>query len=217
MFSSRDRFLLALVLGLYLLLGVAYSVLVPVFEASDELSHYPLVQHLATHGLALPTLDPASPGLWKQEGGQPPLYYFLAALGTLAIDTADFPKAYQLNPHADIGIIPLRKSSGTDIMLPTKLLEYVLTGIPAIVPRTPTIQRYFDSEMVEFFEAEQPESLADSLVRLVQNDERRAEMANRSSERFANVYRWESHKQKYVNLVNELIDRKSGGRPKPGS
>ncbi len=104
--ASRERRLLGVILGLYLLLGIAYSVGVPVFEASDELSHYPLVQHLATRGLALPVLDPANPGPWKQEGGQPPLYYFLAALGTSAIDTSDFAAVYQLNPHADIGLVP---------------------------------------------------------------------------------------------------------------
>ena len=57
---------------------------------------------------------------------------------------------------ADIGLVPLRISPGTDIMLPTKLLEYVSLGIPCIVPRTGTIERYFDDEMVQFFTAEIP-------------------------------------------------------------
>ena len=37
-------------------------------------------------------------------------------------------------------------------MLPTKPLEYVSLGIPCVVPRTGTICRYFDEEMVQFFE-----------------------------------------------------------------
>ncbi len=98
--------MLALVLAAYLILGIGYSVITPVFEASDELSHYPLVQYLASHGLRLPVQNPAEPALWKQEGSQPPLYYFLAALATSAIDTTDFPLAYQPNPHADIGLVP---------------------------------------------------------------------------------------------------------------
>ncbi len=39
-------------------------------------------------------------------------------------------------------------------MLPTKLLEYVCFGIPCIVPKTGTITRYFDDDMVQYFEAE---------------------------------------------------------------
>lgn len=106
MFSSRDRVMLAVVVLGYVLLGVVYSAVVPVFEASDEYGHYPLVQYLATHDLQLPVLDAANPGLWRQEGGQPPLYYVLAALGTQSIDTSDFGARYQLNPHADIGRVP---------------------------------------------------------------------------------------------------------------
>lgn len=106
MLSSRNHVVLAGILVVYVLLGLTYSVVVPVFEASDERGHYPVVQYMATHGLQLPVQDPANPGLWKQEGSQPPLYYLLAALGTLAIDTTDFGVAYQPNPHADIGRVP---------------------------------------------------------------------------------------------------------------
>ncbi|MBN2471816.1 MAG: hypothetical protein JXN59_13930 [Anaerolineae bacterium] len=104
--AVRKQWVLALILAVYLSLGIGYSLTTPLFEASDELSHYPLVQHLAASGLRLPVQNPAEVALWKQEGGQPPLYYFLAALATSRIDTSDFFTVYQLNPHADIGIVP---------------------------------------------------------------------------------------------------------------
>jgi len=53
---------------------------------------------------------------------------------------------------ADVGIVPLRLSAGTEIMLPTKLLEYVQVGIPCVTPRTRTIGRYFDETMVRFYQ-----------------------------------------------------------------
>lgn len=109
---------------------------------------------------------------------------------------------------ADVGLIPLRRSSGTDIMLPTKLLEYVSVGITSIVPRTPTITRYFDEGMVEFFEAEDVASLADSMVRLYRDPARRLSLAAGAKTRFADVYRWSNHKLTYVNLVRGLIDRR---------
>lgn len=106
---------------------------------------------------------------------------------------------------ADVGLIPLRIHSGTDIMLPTKLLEYVTLGIPCIVPKTGTIARYFDEEMVRFFEAENSDSLADAIIELYRDPAKRQRLSQQATERFGNRYRWSEHKQVYVNLVNALL------------
>ncbi|MCZ7540228.1 MAG: glycosyltransferase family 39 protein [Anaerolineae bacterium] len=103
--SPRQRALLALILGGYALLAVVYSLVTPLFEASDELWHYPMVQYVADHDFGLPAQDPASPGPWRQEGGQPPLYYYLGALLTRWIDTSDMEALRRINPHPDIGVV----------------------------------------------------------------------------------------------------------------
>jgi glycosyltransferase involved in cell wall biosynthesis len=117
----------------------------------------------------------------------------------------------QMIEDADVGLVPLRVSSGTDIMLPTKLLEYVFMGIPCIVPRTGTIARYFDETMVAFFEAGSAASLAEAIVRLYRSPEQRRALAERATQRFAARYRWAGHKQVYVNLVADLL-RTQGDR-----
>jgi len=89
----------------YILLASLYSVVTPIFEASDELWHYPMVKYLADHALALPVQDPNVATAWRQEGSQPPLYYMLGAILTFRIDTSDLDKVRKLNPHADIGIV----------------------------------------------------------------------------------------------------------------
>ena len=59
---------IAVVLGLYLALAVTYSVVTPIFEASDELWHYPFVKHLADGGgLPVQTGDGIGPSGARHE------------------------------------------------------------------------------------------------------------------------------------------------------
>lgn len=106
---------------------------------------------------------------------------------------------------ADVGLIPLRMCSGTDIMLPTKLLEYVTMGIPCIAPKTGTIARYFDDEMLQFFEAGDSESLASAIIGLHRDPARCARLADQATERFAKTFRWSEHKRVYLDLVENLL------------
>jgi hypothetical protein len=64
----------AAIITLYVALAVVYSLVTPIFEASDEISHYPVVEHIATTG-HLPEQQPGMRTLWEQEGK--PLYYWL--------------------------------------------------------------------------------------------------------------------------------------------
>jgi hypothetical protein len=103
MHRIRPHWAAAVVVALFLGLGLMYSSLVPVFEASDELHHYPFIEHLARGG-GLPVQHAGQESLWQQEGSQPPLYYAAAALLTSWIDTSDLPVVRDLNPHARIGM-----------------------------------------------------------------------------------------------------------------
>ncbi len=98
-----QRTLLLAILILFVLLSTTYSLVVPPFEASDELWHYPMVKTIADNW-SLPVQDPAHVGPWRQEGSQPPLYYVLGALSTFWIDTSDMPQVRHLNSYADSGI-----------------------------------------------------------------------------------------------------------------
>ena len=99
----RQHRAITLILIGFIVLGAVYSVVTPLFEASDELWHYPFVKHLADGG-GLPVQDPRIEQPWRQEGSQPPLYYALGALATFWIDTSDLAEVRWLNPHADIGV-----------------------------------------------------------------------------------------------------------------
>ncbi len=101
-----EKRILALIMALFILLGLTYALVTPVFEASDELWHYPMVRHLADgNPLPVQVFDPALAGPWKQEASQPPLYYYLGAALTFWVDTADMTQIRWLNPHVDNGLI----------------------------------------------------------------------------------------------------------------
>ena len=61
---------------------------------------------------------------------------------------------------ADVGVAPMRQDVFTDCGLPTKLLEYVALGVPAVASRTATTADYFDDSMVQFFTPGDPDDLA---------------------------------------------------------
>lgn len=91
-----------LIIGLFLLGGLAYSLVVPPFETPDEPFHYGFARHIA-QGNGLPIQDPENTGPWAQEGSQAPLYYLLTGLATRGIDQSDFPELAVRNPRANIG------------------------------------------------------------------------------------------------------------------
>lgn len=97
----RDKWGIGLLLGAYVLLGLTYSAVTPVFEAPDEPQHFFYARHVALTG-RLPL--PGEEGLWHQEVSQPPLYYALAAGIIRPLDTSDAGELARPNPHAFVGI-----------------------------------------------------------------------------------------------------------------
>jgi len=86
----------------FIVTGLSYSVIVPVFEAPDENAHFAYARYMAQTG-SLPVQDPANPGPWSQEGSQPPLYYLLAALVIRGVDTSEVAALQWKNPQNVMG------------------------------------------------------------------------------------------------------------------
>ncbi len=89
---------LGLILLGHLLLTVVYSLVIPPWEAHDEWAHYRYAAFIAENR-ALP--DPGQRLTTEfefDEASQPPLYYMLAALPMLLVDTQDGYQP-QINPH----------------------------------------------------------------------------------------------------------------------
>lgn len=106
---------------------------------------------------------------------------------------------------ADVGVVPNRSNVFTDSLLPTKLLEYVLVGVPTVAADTPGVRRYFDDGMVSYFPAGDAGALAERLRELWRDSDLRESIADRASA-FNLAHSWEDEAKRYVRLVRELCD-----------
>ena len=105
---------------------------------------------------------------------------------------------------ADVGVAPMRQDVFTDCGLPTKLLEYVALGVPAITSRTATTADYFDDTMVQFFTPGDASDLADKLLVLYRDPVAAQAQAERAR-RFTENHNWPGERAAYLNLIDRLV------------
>jgi hypothetical protein len=139
--STGERRLARIGTLLAALLFAVYSLATPLFEASDELWHYPMVMHLATGG-GLPEqragqTDEEAP--WRQEGSQPPLYYAIAALASAPFDHSNWREIRRVNTHSDMGV-PTRDGNANAILhTPAEAFPWTRAALAARVARLVSI------------------------------------------------------------------------------
>jgi glycosyltransferase involved in cell wall biosynthesis len=104
---------------------------------------------------------------------------------------------------ADLGVVPYRNDVFTDGLVPTKLMEYAVMGLPCVAARTTVIEHYFRDSMVEFFEPGDAADLARAVHELRASPGRLERLA-RGSTRFTDRYNWRSAGRAYVELIRRL-------------
>lgn len=110
------------------------------------------------------------------------------------------PRVRQLG----VGLVPLVRDVMTDVMLPTKLLEYVRLGVPVIVSWTPTIADYFPEDSVRYLRDLSPVAVADAVVELLRDPVEAQRRAARAQELpIARAWQ-ESGEREFVTFVEEL-------------
>ena len=88
-------------------------------------------------------------------------------------------------------------------MLPLKLIDYVVLGIPAIAPRLKTIEYYFSPDLVTFFEPENVDSMVAATVSLYRDQQRR-ERQPKIAKSFLEKYAWDNPKHGLRELYDDL-------------
>jgi glycosyltransferase involved in cell wall biosynthesis len=103
-----------------------------------------------------------------------------------------------------VGLVPNEATAATELMLPSKLLEYVCLGIPVIASSLRTIRHYFPEDAVRYFQPSSPRSLAESLLDLYLHPEERQVLARRASEATRNMS-WEGQRQSLFKAIERLV------------
>jgi hypothetical protein len=92
-----------LILTLYFLLGLYYIWQTPPFEGPDEGEHFAYIEWLVAGNGFPPQGDAAWETPVRQEAGQPPFYYLLAAIPATITGTTEPAAVYRPNPYAFTG------------------------------------------------------------------------------------------------------------------
>lgn len=110
--------------------------------------------------------------------------------------------------QADIGIYTALCDAHMNIATPTKVLEYAAMGIPIISSRLRIIEELFGNSSVMVFEPGNVNQFAQCVIKLYENPSLREEMVRKVDQECSLINCWENEAQKYLALLNQLIQGK---------
>jgi glycosyltransferase involved in cell wall biosynthesis/O-antigen/teichoic acid export membrane protein len=109
----------------------------------------------------------------------------------------------ELITKADLGVVPYRQDSFTDLLYPTKAFEYMAMGVPVILARTGAVVELFADVPDMFFQPDNVDDLAARILTLYQSPERRHRLLDAACKAYA-PYTWESQRKEYLTLMQRL-------------
>jgi glycosyltransferase involved in cell wall biosynthesis len=125
------------------------------------------------------------------------------------IPIEELPKVLR---SADLGLVPNRESSATHLMLPVKLLEFAMMGIPAIASQLKTVEYYFGNGAVRFFKPGDINDLAEAIEQLYRSPALRrnyAENARKVIDRLS----WPNQRGEFYRAIDSVLPRREGTNP----
>lgn len=109
--------------------------------------------------------------------------------------------------RVDAGVVPKRSEGFGNIAFSTKIMEFMAMGVPVIASRTRIDQFYFNERLVEFFESENAQDLAEKILHLMEDPARVAELRRAGAE-FIAANNWAVKQREYFELVDRLTARR---------
>lgn len=109
-------------------------------------------------------------------------------------------KVNELIKNYDLGIVPYEPTEYMHLAFPTKAGEYALTGLPMIITELKAIKTIFNSESVIFVKTPESHSIANHIIDLLQDKNKRKIMAENSVRDISTVS-WSKMKEKYRTFI----------------
>ncbi|MEO8285669.1 MAG: glycosyltransferase family 4 protein [Chloroflexota bacterium] len=110
----------------------------------------------------------------------------------------------RLVAKADLGIVPYRQNSFTDLLYPTKAFEYIAMGVPAVMSSTGAVVELFSGLSDMFFPPEDVDALATRILELYRDPQRAEQLLEASRKAYA-PYAWENQRQRYLGIMQGLV------------
>lgn len=105
---------------------------------------------------------------------------------------------------ADAGIVAQKSSSYSNLVHTGKMYDYIAFDKPVLATRLKAVRAYFDENTLAYFDSDNSESLAQAILDLYLNPQKRADYVKNAREKYEN-YCWEKQKEIYLGTYQELI------------
>ncbi len=105
---------------------------------------------------------------------------------------------------ADVGIIAQKASPYSHLVQTNKMVDYWMFGVPVIASRLRAVSEMYDDSVIEYFEAGDPHSLADAILRVHDDPDRRRELA-RNGRHAHEAYGWAAQRVNYLAVYRGLL------------
>ncbi len=105
---------------------------------------------------------------------------------------------------ADIGIEPKQRSRFSDEAFSTKILEFMMLGVPVIASDTKIHKYYFNGRQVQFFKSNDEKDLARKICFLLKHPEKRTNLVNEANKTIYK-FNWDYRKKIYNKLLQTLL------------
>lgn len=106
--------------------------------------------------------------------------------------------------RADAGVVAMKKDAFRDLTHCNKMYDLIAMRRPAVISRTSSVQRYFDEDSFEYFDADDPADLARAIRELYADPSRAQKLVEHASE-VNEPYRWPHQLQVYRSSVESLL------------
>lgn len=104
---------------------------------------------------------------------------------------------------AHLGIVPKRAEGFGNEAFSTKILEFMIMGVPVVAAETKVDRFYFNDSIIEFFKPGDDQSLSKKILYLFNNKQRRNDLAENAL-KYAIENSWSEKKFMYYDIVDEL-------------